>query len=76
MANAIGQLFILDGNGRGAFVHSSEILAIVSIDRLHSTDHGAYQVAVTGLQGLVDGFADLTGGGLPGTKAQLAVLAR
>lgn len=55
------------------FVHSSEILAIVSIGLLHSTDQGAYQVAVTGLQGLVDGLTDLTGGGLPGTKAQLAV---
>jgi hypothetical protein len=36
----------------------------------------AYQVAVTGLEGLVDGLPDLTGGGLPGTKAQLAVMAR
>lgn len=31
-------------------------------------------MAVTGLQSLVDGLADLTGGGLPGTKAQLAVI--
>ena len=31
-------------------------------------------MAVTGLQSLVDSLADLTGGGLPGTKAQLAVI--
>lgn len=36
----------------------------------------AYQVAVTGLEGLVDGLADLSGGGLPGTEAQLAIKAR
>ena len=41
-------------------------------DRGHETGD-AYQVAVTGLEGLVDGLADLTGSGLPGTKAQLAV---
>lgn len=33
----------------------------------------AYQVTVAGLQSLVDGVADLTRGGLPCAKAQLAV---
>jgi hypothetical protein len=31
-------------------------------------------VAVTGLQGLVNSLADLARGGLPGTKAQLAIM--
>jgi hypothetical protein len=62
----------------GLFVHSSKILAIVSICLLHPihAKREAYQVTVTGLEGLVDGLADLTGGGLPGTKAQLAIAAR
>lgn len=34
-----------------------------------------YQVAVAGLQGLVDGLTDLAGGRLPGAESQLAVRA-
>ena len=36
-------------------------------------DGSQIQVTVTGLQGLVDSFADLTGGRLPGTESQGAV---
>jgi hypothetical protein len=31
-------------------------------------------VAVTGLQGLINSLTDLARGGLPGTKAQLAIM--
>lgn len=36
-------------------------------------DGSQIQVTVTGLQGLVDGLANLTGGRLPGTESQGAV---
>ena len=32
-----------------------------------------YQMTIAGLQGLVDGLADLAGGRLPGAESQLAM---
>jgi hypothetical protein len=37
-------------------------------------DGGQIKVAVANLEGLVDGLADLAGGGLPGAESQLAVV--
>lgn len=47
---------------------------LVSVQLVFSRgERSSYQVAVTGLQGLVDSLTDLTRSRLPGTESQLAV---
>lgn len=54
-------------------IHGSQILGIVSRHekRRRSKENSAYQVTVSGLEGLIDGFSYLAGLRLPGTKPKL-----